>query len=84
MRRSRPHCGLSEEDESIWRMVCVYFWHRRYKTEFCAELAAANADRYDYERMLVQMRLSHSLKPAENYIRLMDLPRRRRKATDIT
>lgn len=72
MSRSHP-IALTADDEAIWRLVCVHYWHRRYKTEFCAELAAANADRYDYEIMLVQMRLSRSLKPAANYIRLMDL-----------
>lgn len=65
--------ALTLEDEQIWRVVCCYYWHLRYKNRLCAQLAAQTADRYDARLMLLQMRLSKSLKPAANYIRLMDL-----------
>jgi len=68
-----PASALTAEDERIWRQLCIYCWHMRYKSEFCMELSAQKADRYDAELMLVQMRLARSLKPAANYIRLMDL-----------
>lgn len=40
-----PPAPLTEEDIPIWRLVCVWYWHKRHG--FCAEHAARNADRRD-------------------------------------
>jgi len=39
----------TEEDIRIWRVVCVWYWHKRHG--FCAEHAARSADRCDADLM---------------------------------
>ena len=71
-----PPCSPTPEDLKIWRNLCVFAFHRpaaRLGREVCAESLAKAADQNDFVLMLLQMKLSRTLRPRANYIRWMDL-----------
>ena len=43
----------TDEDRHIWRVVCCFYWHERYQTQFCAELQAQRSDRRDADLMYI-------------------------------